>query len=923
MTVAASPSIPFSVYVRSDSDEQEIAQAAGWELVATEEPWDGPGTQLCLRATWQGNAPVQAGIVVRRRLTGTPPYWIMVPGLFYGDNGTGSPSTRYPRLGPLDHAQFTSPAWDFASERTPLPAAFALSQNKVEWVAVEPGGTRAGTGIGFSLAENDPYLSMHYPGLERPFKHDRLDETPFEPFIEIAPGENLELRLWYGEQPTSALTAFAEVQRALQSAWADSTDRVNVSAALAAADAAVDGLLRWHYRVEQGNGVLMETVSFDGAQVRDEMHVAWVSGAPTAYALLRHGLTRGDERALVAARSVLDTVAGGLAPCGAFWGIWTPHGWRAGWNGGPTRLHSRTLAEATLFMVRALALEPDHPEWTRAVRSNLEFCLRSMDEHGNPGSYYDAYTGEVLDRQGTAGLLWAAALAEAAGVLDSPDYMEAALRVGTAYSGALRRGELLGAPEDIGLCPSSEDAYNALIATMALANATHSTTWLDLARVAADWLLTYRWSYDVRFTPGSPLARRDFRTRGADLASPSNNHLHMYGLICQQELFELSTLLRDPWYGAQASAHLACFVGEIALRNGQFGGAEQRGMVAEQWYTVGWSGEGRAGEVSPVSHAWCLGLLLLACEEWADCELSSTPAPAHKDAQPQLSGVARIQAARRVREAALPQRDQPKIIARQRSIESPAASLIGKPHSVRLLPGFYNVGGGYLSHGRDAASYLLLDEATGEGILVDCGSHAGLDALRANIAQVADLNSIKLVIGTHCHWDHVEAFGHIREETDALFAIHALDARAVRTGDPDLTCAGFLYNDTFHPFPVDITLQGGEQFHIGDYDLEVLHLPGHTPGCIGVMLRYSGTGQTILIPGDSVLGAYSKRTSSSLPDWKRSIRKLMSQKIDLMVTNHLPPGSQTSLLADVPHRLSRVYSQLQTEFYSFSDPQWS
>src|SRR5690242_18361469 len=84
-----------------------------------------------------------------------------------------------------------------------------------------------------------------------------------------------------------------------------------------------------------------------------------------------------------------------------------------------------------------------------------------------------------------------------------------------------------------------------------------------------------------------------------------------------------------------------------------------------------------------------------------------------------------------------------------------------RPHPVRLLPGLYQVGGGFLSHARDACSYLLLNEATGESMLVDCGSHSGYEAVRANLAHIADLKQLKLVIGTHCHWDHVEAFGHL------------------------------------------------------------------------------------------------------------------------------------------------------------------
>ncbi|MDB5078593.1 MAG: Beta-lactamase domain protein [Chloroflexi bacterium] len=246
-----------------------------------------------------------------------------------------------------------------------------------------------------------------------------------------------------------------------------------------------------------------------------------------------------------------------------------------------------------------------------------------------------------------------------------------------------------------------------------------------------------------------------------------------------------------------------------------------------------------------------------------------------------------------------------------------------RPHPVRLLPGLYQVGGGFYSHSRDACSYLIVNESNGECILIDSGSHSGYEALRANFDMVADIKQLKLVIGTHCHWDHVEAFGHLCHETTAKFALHTLDAEAVRTGDPELTCAGFLYNEPFHPFPVDLELNGGETYEMGDYRLEILHLPGHTPGCIGVKLEFSRTNQVIFIPGDSVQGAFSKRINSSMSTWKRSMRRLMLQKFDFMLPNHLPNGAQTALLSDVDNRLARQYSQLQTNFQSFMDKQWN
>ena len=245
-----------------------------------------------------------------------------------------------------------------------------------------------------------------------------------------------------------------------------------------------------------------------------------------------------------------------------------------------------------------------------------------------------------------------------------------------------------------------------------------------------------------------------------------------------------------------------------------------------------------------------------------------------------------------------------------------------RPHPVRLLPGLYQVGGGFLSHSRDACSYLVVDESSGEGILVDCGSHSGYDYLRANLKLAGDFQALKLVIGTHCHWDHVEAFGHLGEETRSTFALHRLDAEAVRTGDPELTCAGFLYNEPFHKFPVDLLLEGGETYRAGDYRLEILHLPGHTPGCVGVRLDHRPSGLKILIPGDAINGAFSQRIGSNAAAWKRSLRRLMSENFNFMLPNHLPNASQTALLADVPNRLARVYSQLQTNFHALMDNQW-
>ncbi|MFL6018844.1 MAG: hypothetical protein ACJ74V_15065, partial [Gaiellaceae bacterium] len=127
----------------------------------------------------------------------------------------------------------------------------------------------------------------------------------------------------------------------------------------------------------------------------------------------------------------------------------------------------------------------------------------------------------------------------------------------------------------------------------------------DNARRAADWALTFRYSYDVAFDARTTLGRLDFRTRGADTASPANQHLHAFGLVCLPELMRLG----EP-YGASALQNLECFRQFVARHDDDFGA--RRGMAVERYFQTDCFGP--KGEIDPLSHAWSIGVLLLACE---------------------------------------------------------------------------------------------------------------------------------------------------------------------------------------------------------------------------------------------------------------------------------------------------------------------
>jgi hypothetical protein len=160
-----------------------------------------------------------------------------------------------------------------------------------------------------------------------------------------------------------------------------------------------------------------------------------------------------------------------------------------------------------------------------------------------------------------------------------------------------------GAPEDVDLAPTSEDGYAAVMAFVALED------W-HAARRAADWMLTFRYTYDVAFSERTLLGRYGFRTRGADQASPANQHLHAFGLICLPEMVRLARATGDDYYLETTRENLACFRQFIAREDGDFDA--YRGMASERYYQTDCFQA--KGMLLTLSHAWSVGVLLYGCE---------------------------------------------------------------------------------------------------------------------------------------------------------------------------------------------------------------------------------------------------------------------------------------------------------------------
>ena len=72
--------------------------------------------------------------------------------------------------------------------------------------------------------------------------------------------------------------------------------------------------------------------------------------------------------------------------------------------------------------------------------------------------------------------------------------------------------------------------------------------------------------------------------------------------------------------------------------------------------------------------------------------------------------------------------------------------------------------------------YVLKDEETGEGIIIDAGDNG-----QEILAYVRDNGiDIKLLVNTHGHWDHIGAVDVLRDALGVQLAIHREDAPMLR-----------------------------------------------------------------------------------------------------------------------------------------------
>ncbi|MFA4860292.1 MBL fold metallo-hydrolase [Methanoregula sp.] len=198
---------------------------------------------------------------------------------------------------------------------------------------------------------------------------------------------------------------------------------------------------------------------------------------------------------------------------------------------------------------------------------------------------------------------------------------------------------------------------------------------------------------------------------------------------------------------------------------------------------------------------------------------------------------------------------------------TPAIHALRHPFRVPVAPG--------LTLDRFVYSYLIAGETI---TLIDTGVKGCETEIFDYIRSIGrDPREISLIVLTHSHPDHIGAARAIQEATWCTTAAHAAERvwiEDVERQNRERPVPGF---DTLvgGPVTLDFELEAGctiDTDGTTEYEIQVIHTPGHSAGSISLFLQGEGalfTGDAIPVPGD--LPVYDDAEQSI-----RSIRLLRS-----------------------------------------------
>ncbi len=210
-------------------------------------------------------------------------------------------------------------------------------------------------------------------------------------------------------------------------------------------------------------------------------------------------------------------------------------------------------------------------------------------------------------------------------------------------------------------------------------------------------------------------------------------------------------------------------------------------------------------------------------------------------------------------------------------VQTKAKAKSEPPKVIEVAPRIYQL------RGEKPGSHVYLIKGDIKNVLIDTGVAGKFSVLKRRLSELGlRVGDVNLIILTHEHYDHIGATAFFHRT--AIVAAHRLAANKLELQDEFVTFSKYR-NQPSKPFWVDIWLEDDSIIDLGNYELQVIHTPGHTSGCICLYEPRAG----FLFTGDTVFagGTLSEiAVGGNVSDYVNSVRRLSNLKIKEFYPGH-------------------------------------
>jgi glyoxylase-like metal-dependent hydrolase (beta-lactamase superfamily II) len=196
--------------------------------------------------------------------------------------------------------------------------------------------------------------------------------------------------------------------------------------------------------------------------------------------------------------------------------------------------------------------------------------------------------------------------------------------------------------------------------------------------------------------------------------------------------------------------------------------------------------------------------------------------------------------------------------------------------------------------------YLVIDDKSKKAMVLDPGGAVEeiIDDLGKEKADLA------YIIDTHGHPDHISHNAILSDMTGGKILIHKNDLPAF-----GFDWSGYekKYNWKILPGKVDKTLEAGEKVKLGNLIFEIIHTPGHSPGCICLFSKK----EKILFSGDTLFYHSIGRTDLPFSQDREMVRSLETLfKLPKDTKVYPGHGPETTIGEEIEfHKSNTFYSE--------------